>query len=232
MNRPAFVLLALAAFSTTAVAADFTVGDRVHIAQAGKDGTVLAVGDKMMDGGANIKVHVDGAAYPADVGIMYDTAMARITVIGHGAGNAARAAAPRARPPQMGTVVANNRPPGHVPPSVANCQQAIRANYVATGDDQTIQVTFLAFENKGSSAYESVYKNDKILGAHGHVMRAMSIHAKYQVLTHFADPLADDQLRTYDGNFKCYDTATTGELVAEMTDRLGGGEHATYIKKR
>ena len=222
--------LAFAASATAALAADFQVGDRVHIGLNGKDGTVLAVGQKLMNGGTYIKVHVDGAAYPTDVGLMYDTAAAQVSVIGHGAPGGRMATGP-ARP-APGAVAGNNQPPGHVPVSVANCQQAIRANYITTGDDQSIRVTFLTFQNRGISAYESVYKGDKMLGAHGHVMPAMSIHAKYTVLLHFADPLADDQLRTYDANFRCYDTATSGELVAEMTDRLPGGEHATYIKKR
>lgn len=211
--------------------AQFNVGDRVHIGQSGKDGTVLGVGVKMMDGGTYIKVHVDGAAYPANVGVMYDTAMAQITVIGHaGAANAAKAAPPRGNP--MGAVTANNQPAGRVPPSAANCQQAIRANYVTTGDDQTINVKFLGFAASGPSSYESVYKGDHMLGARGHVMQALTIHAKYQVLLHFADPLADDQLRTYDAKFKCYNTVQTGELIAEMTDRLPGGETAQYIHKQ
>lgn len=222
--------LALAATATAALAADFQVGDRVHIGLNGKDGTVLSVGQKLMNGGTYIKVHVDGAAYPADVGLNYDTMVAQVSVIGH-AGSGARMAPPPPRP-AAGGVVGNNRPPGHVPVSVANCQQAIRANYITTGDDQTIQVNFLAFQNLGMGPYESVYKGDKMLGAHGHVMQAMRIHAKYTVLLHFADPLADDQLRTYDANFRCYVTVTSGELIAEMTDRLPGGEHATYIHKR
>lgn len=38
-------------------------------------------------------------------------------------------------------------------------------------------------------------------------------------LTHYADPVADDQLRTYNANFRCYDMVTSGE-------------HAVYIEKR
>lgn len=62
-------------------------------------------------------------------------------------------------------------------------------------------------------------------------MQAAPIHAKYTVLTHYADPLAPDELRTYDAQYMCYRTATTGELVVEMTSRLPGGETPTYIKK-
>ena len=103
--------------------------------------------------------------------------------------------------------------PAHPPPLAENpsnppeapCPPSpIRANYVTTGDDQTIRVVFSNFQITGRGAYESVYKGDSMLGARGHVMQALSIHAKYQVLLHFADPLADDQLRTYDANFKCY----------------------------
>ena len=230
MKRVISVLMAMLGASLPALAADFAVGDRIHIAQSNKDGTVLAVGEKMMDGGTNIKVHVDGAAYPADVGTMYDTAMARITVTGHG-GATSVAGASATRGNQV-AATGNNQRPGHVPPTAANCQQAIRANYVTTGDDQTINVKFLIFAASGPSAYESVYKGDQMLGARGHVMQALTIHAKYQVLLHYADPLADDQLRTYDGNFKCYNTVQTGELIAEMTDRLPGGETAQYIHKR
>ena len=222
------VCAAVVFLPTHAIAADFAAGDRVHIASANKDGTVLAVGQKMMDGGTSIKVHVDGAAYPSDVGIAYDSAMSQITVIGHGASPSKFTANPS---PQGGGVNSNSRPPGHVAPSAASCQQAIRANYVATGDDQAINVKFSVFQILGNGSYESVYKGDNMLGARGHVMQALSIHAKYSVLTHFADINADDQLRTYDANFKCYNTATTGELIAEITDRLDGAEHATYIKK-
>jgi hypothetical protein len=57
------------------------------------------------------------------------------------------------------------------------------------------------------------------------------IHAKFTVLTHYADPKAPDELRTYDAQYMCYRTATTGELIVEMTSRVPGGETPTYIKK-
>lgn len=224
-------MLAVLACARAAWADDFAVGDRVHIGNAGKEGTVLAVGQRLTDGGTYLKVHVDGAAYPAEVGLMYDSMVAQVTVVGHGGARDAAAVVP-ASPVAVGAA-ADSRPPGHVAPSAEACKQAIRANYPAAGDDQAITVTFLAFEISDGGAYTATYAGDlQAPYGRGHVVQAMSVHARYRVLTHYADPNADDLSRTYDAKFKCYDTAATGELIAEMTERLPGGEHATYIPKR
>ena len=114
--------------------------------------------------------------------------------------------------------------------SPALCQSLIRANYPATEADQTITVTFLSFVMSGVKAHEAVYAND-LIGARGHTVMATPIHTKYTVLTHFQDPYADDQLRTYDAQYLCYQSAKGGWVV-EMVSRLPGGETAQYIKKR
>ena len=222
-------LLALALAAGPALAQGFQVGDRVHIGLNGKDGTVLLVGGLNGNGGTQLKVHVDGAAYPPTVGLVYDSMTAQVTVIGHGA---APVAAPGPMAPRMASGDSNPRPPGKAPVTAANCQQAIRADHPPTGADQSISVKFLSFEMSGMAPYEDVYKGDTMLGAHGHVLQAATIHAKYQVLTHFASPAADDQLRTYDAHFKCFQAVPSGELTAKMTDRLPGGETAQYIHKQ
>ena len=110
------------------------------------------------------------------------------------------------------------------------CQNLIRQNYPATGADQTISVNFLAFQMAAPKSYEAIYAGD-IRGARGHPVKAWPIHAKYTVLTHFQSPNADDQLRTYDAQYMCYNSAKGGWVV-EMTSRLPGGETAQYIHKR
>jgi hypothetical protein len=222
----------LCAAALPALAADFAVGDRVHIGSTGKNGVVLAVGEKMMNGGTNIKVHVDGAAYPPNVGLMYDTVTYQVTVIGHGAAPGPAMAMRQAPPLPANIRPEQSYPPGKVAPNQANCQQAIRANYPATGDDQIVNVNFQAFQITGSGTHEAILAQDKMLGARGHQVRSLAIYTKFQVLRHFESPNADDQLRTFEGRFECYNSATTGDLVIEETQRLpGSSEHATYIRK-
>ena len=112
----------------------------------------------------------------------------------------------------------------------ALCQNLIRANYPPGGADQTITVNFLAFALSAPKAHEAIYAND-IQGAHGHTVQAWPVHAKFTVLTHYADPYADDQLRTYDAQYMCYRSAKGGWVVEEIS-RLPGGETAQYIHKR
>lgn len=204
----------------------FRPGDRLHIIRSGKDCTVLEVQQRLYNGGYMLKVHEDGAGYASNQGVVIDTGVNPVSLISHGALPSPGAAQPMA----SGPVNANNQAPGRVAPSDASCQQAIRANHPASGADQTINVKFLEFQSSGLGAYVERYQGGSSTG--GHPVKAMSIHARYQVLTHFADPYADDQLRTYDAHFKCYNHFAGGELTAEMTDRLPGGEHAEYIKKR
>ncbi|HEY3797241.1 MAG TPA: hypothetical protein VGL58_02730 [Caulobacteraceae bacterium] len=110
----------------------------------------------------------------------------------------------------------------------ALCQSLIRADYPPGGADQTITVTFQAFQMGGPTPFEAVYANDE--NGRGHQVTAWPIHAKYQVLTHFADPYADDQLRTYDAQFMCFTLPGRG-WVAELMSRAPGGEEAQYIHK-
>ena len=237
------LIAGLCAAAIPALAADFEVGDRVHIGSTGKDGVILAVGDRMMNGGTNIKVHVDGAAYPPNVGLMYDTVTYQVTVTSRG-GHAGTLSDPyplpgqaRPAPARPAPLPANIRPeqsypPGKVAPSQASCQQAIRANYPRTGDDQIVNVTFQYFQITGSGTHEAIAQNDKMLGARGHMVQSLAITTKFQVLRHFASPNADDQLRTFEGKYECYNSATTGDLVIEQTQSLPGtSEHATYIHK-
>jgi len=204
----------------------FRPGDRLHIIRSGKDCTVLEVQQRLYNGGYMLKVHEDGAGYAPNQGVVIDTGVNPVSLISHGALPPPGAAQPMA----SGPVNANNQAPGRVPPTAANCQQAIRARHVAAGADETINVKFLDFQSGGLGAYVERY-NAGYSDA-GHNVQAMSIHARYQVLTHFASPNADDQLRTYDAHFKCYNQTRGGDLTAEMTDRLPGGETATYIHKR
>lgn len=219
--------VALLACAVTAQAAQtFQPGDRVHIGLNGKEGTVLEVGQPLMNGGTMIKVHVDGAGYPPNVGVVYDSATSQVTVTGHGTTAPAIAvAAPAAAPGAS----ASTLPPGKVPPSAASCQQAIRANYPTTGDDQTRMFNFQTFQVTGNGAYESVYKGDSMLGARGHVMQALSITAKYQVITRYRDPNADDRIQSVEAHFKCYNSATSGDLVVEKLDQVSGD--ISYARK-
>jgi hypothetical protein len=204
-----------------ASAQDFQVGTRVKIGSTGEVGTVIAVGPPYADGGANIKVHLDklGAAYP-QVGVWYDTAMSNVTPI-------AGAPAPGPGPQPMAAPVYRPAPPpplidpaGQQTASAALCQQLIRANYPPTGADQTITVSFLSYAMSGPRAY----------AAFDHAVTAWPVRARFTVLTHFDDPQADDQLRTYDAQYMCYRSAA-GEWTVEMTSRLPGGETAQYIHK-
>lgn len=224
----------------SALAADFKVGDRVVVGSTGDHGTIIEVGQKLADGGTMVKVHLDklGPGFPS-VGVWYDSAMSKIA----GSGGVAPAppvpvqprqgvvAPPPAVPPAPGGGVSNSTPPGQVPISGPACQQAIRANYPATGADQTITVDFLSFDMGGQQSYEAVYQNAPF-GNAGHTVQAAPIHAKYTVLTHYADLNAPDELRTYDVQYMCYRTPASGELIVEMVSRLPGGETAKYINKR
>ena len=217
-----------------ALAQGFHTGDRVTVGSTGDTGTVIEVGQSLADGGVMVKVHLDrlGAGFPT-IGAWYDSAMSRVTVTG---GGAAPAPAPRrapaapapARPIAGRPAPAIPNPPGNSA-SAAVCQQLIRANYPPGGADQTIIVTFLGFDMGGQRPYVATYANDR--GGVGHTISAAPIHARYTVLTHYADPNADDELRTYDAQYMCYRSAAGGGWVVEMVSRLPGGETARYIHK-
>lgn len=219
----------------SAQAADFKVGDRVLVGSTQDRGTVIEVGQNLADGGTMVKVHLDklGDNFP-NVGVWYDSAMSRVTVTGAGPAPAAPPhnqqgalpAPPRAAPPPAGS---STRPAGKVAISTPNCQQAIRANYPPGGADQTMTINFLNFQIGGPQAYTATYANDQ--GGVGHTVQAAPVHAKYTVLTHYADPKADDELRTYDANYMCYNAVPSGDLVVEMVSRLPGGETPQYIHK-
>jgi hypothetical protein len=230
----------IAALPAATWADDFNVGDRVTVGSTGDTGTIIAVSQKLADGGYLVKVHLDklGDGFP-NVGATYDTAMSHVTVSGKGA-------PPPAGPPPGGAAPrpgagiggapggAGQPPPQQINPatqtsaSPALCQQLIRGNYPPTGADQTISVNFLSFQMGGAQSYEAVYANDE--NGRGHTVTAWPVHAKYTVLTHFDDPQADDQLRTYDAQYMCY-KSPVGGWVVEMTSRLPGGETAQYIHK-
>jgi hypothetical protein len=213
-----------------AMAGSFKVGDRVHVGSTNEDGTVIAVGQVLTDGGTFIKVHLDrfGAAYP-DVGVTYDTTVAKVTVTGGAVPAAPVQVAPKpATAPQLKPQPAQIDPTTQTQASQALCQQLIRANYPG-GGDVTITVNFLSFQMSAARPYEAIYANDMV-GARGHTVTATPVHAKFTVLTHYADPRADDQLRTYDAQYMCYKSPKTGWTVEE-TSRVPGGETAQYIHK-
>lgn len=224
-----------------AQAADFKVGDRVLVGSTQDRGTVIEVGQKLADGGTMVKVHLDklGENFPA-AGVWYDSAMSRVTVTGAAAPPPAAPAAPPhnqqgalpAPLPRGGQPLAgsNTRPAGKVVANTQNCQQAIRANYPPGGADQTMTIKFLNFQIGGQQPYTATYANDQ--GGVGHTVQAAPVHAKYTVLTHYADPKADDELRTYDAQFMCYNAVPSGDLVVEMVSRLPGGETPQYIHKQ
>jgi hypothetical protein len=195
---------------------------------------VIEVGQQLADGGTMVKVHLDrlGPGFPT-VGSWYDSAMSRVTVTG---GGAAPAAAPRRAPAPVRAQPVAARPAPFIPnppgntASSAVCQQLIRANYPPGGADQTITVAFQAFQMSGPRPYVATYANDA--NGVGHTVSASPVHARYTVLTHYADPQADDELRTYDAQFMCYKSAAGGGWVVEMVSRLPGGETAQYIHKR
>lgn len=217
----------------------FKVGDRVLIGSVHEQGTVIEVGQSLADGGTMIKVHLDrlSAAFP-NVGAWYDTKMSQVSVTGTATPSVTRPAGVPGSGPQQRTgrvtapptrpVATLLPPPAGAAPSAAFCQQLIRANYPPGDSDQTISVNFLAFQMGGAQAHEAVYANDN--NGRGHSVTAWPIHSRYTVLTHFADPLADDQLRTYDANYLCY-RLPVGGWVVEMTSRAPGGETAQYIHK-
>ena len=116
-------------------------------------------------------------------------------------------------------------------PSADLCQGLIRDNYQPQGADQTITVNFLDFQMGAATAHTATYAND--VAGRGHDVKAWPVHAKYTVLTHYADVLADDQLRTYDAQYLCYQAGTPDHAwTIEMMSRLPGGESAQYIHKQ
>ncbi|HEX4739538.1 MAG TPA: hypothetical protein VH331_18470 [Allosphingosinicella sp.] len=230
--------LALAALApAVAFAGPFRVGERVLIGNTHDTGTVIEIGQQLADGGTMIKVHLDrlGLGFPT-VGSWYDTKVSQVTVTGtagsHVGAPAGAPASPARQPvmtaPMLPPPPTLASPPAGAAPSAAFCQQLIRANYPPGGADQRITVNFLAFQMGGAQAHEAVYANDP--NGRGHQVRAWPIHARYTVLTHYADPNADDQLRTYDANYLCY-KLPVGGWVVEMTSRAPGGETAQYIHK-
>lgn len=228
MRRLCLLAAAATLAAMPALAQGFQPGDRVHIGLNGKDGTVLSVDGQNGNGGMQLKVHVDGAAYPPNVGVMYDAYTAQVTLIGHGAPPAPAMAMRPATAPGGGGMSASTAPPGNVAVSAASCQQAIRANYPTTGADQTRMFNFQAFNATGPAPYESIYKGDKMLGARGHGVMAMSIEAQFQVVTRYQDPNADDRIQSVHAHYKCYNMG--GGIVAEKLDEMGSG--ISYAHKR
>ena len=185
--------LALPALAQT----DLKPGDRVIIGSTGMHGTVIEVGGYASPGSVNIKIHGDnlGPGYP-NVGSIYDEKLSHV-IKEPGAQQQAQAQPQAAtRAPAAPTTL----PPGvkAAAGTAARCQALIRQNYMATGADQTVSVSFLVFQTGASVNHTATYANDFV--GRGHDVVAMPIHAKYQVLTHFADAYADDQLRTYDAH--------------------------------
>jgi len=208
--------------ATAAFGDDFKVGDHVLVGSINLPGVVTAIGRTEANGGVMLTVLPDRARGQGS-GIQFNSLYSNVTHIADdpAPGTATNTpAAPQA--PDSTTSVA----PANA--TEAKCQQLIRDNYPATGADQTISVNFLSFQMGGARPYEAVYANDR--NGRGHTVSASPIHAKYTVLTHFADPLADDQLRTYDAKFMCY-RSPVGGWVVEMISRLPGGETAQYIHK-
>ena len=230
------------AFAGECLADGLKVGDHVMVGSINAPGTVIAVGAVQGGtGGTMVEVHLDrvGKAFPK-VGSWFDSALSHVTVIG-GGGNGppavpAGANADTGAPPPGAGQTAADQPPRINPDtqtraSAALCKQLIRDNYPPGGADQTITVSFLSFTMGGPRPYEAVYANDLAPPAgRGHTVQASPIHAKFTVLTHYADPQADDELRTYDAQYMCY-RLPVGGWVAEMTSRLPGGEEAQYIHK-
>lgn len=228
-------LLALLA-PAAASAQGFHAGDHVVVGSTGDAGTVIEVGQQLADGGTMVKVHLDrlGPGFPT-VGSWYDSMVSRLSVTGGGAPPAMERPRPLpAAPPPAGPVAPRRDPAIPNPPgtsaSAAACQQLIRANYPPGGADQTITVDFLGFQMSAQRPYVATYANDR--GGRGHTVSAAPIHARYTVLTHYDDPNAPDELRTYDAQYMCYRSAAGGGWVVEMVSRAPGGETATYIPKR
>jgi hypothetical protein len=234
------VLVALGA--GVAHATDLQVGDRVQVgAQNDETGTVIAVGGYASPGSVLIKVHLDRIdpdnRFPT-IGPWYDEKLAGVTKVAGGAGAQPVPAGPATGPAgqvQAGPVAPP--PAAQQPPTVpmtgnvatpAMCQQLIRANYPPGGADQTISVNFLNFQMSAPRPFTATYANDP--GGVGHTVTAWPVHAKFTVLTHFADPYADDRLNTYDAQYMCF-KLPVGGWVVEMMSRLPGGETAQYIKK-
>ena len=216
-----------------ASAQDYQIGDHVVIGTTGDPGTIVAIGERLGNGGVMLRIHLDRIPSP-NITITYDSVASMISVTSHGP---ARAAAPLRSPAAPAPIRPAGRradpaipnPPGTTA-SAAACQQLIRANYPPTGADQTITVQFLGFQMSGQRPYEAVYANDR--NGRGHIVSAAPIHARYTVLTHYDNPRADDELRTYDAQFMCYRSAAGGGWVVEMVSRLPGGERAQYIHKQ
>jgi hypothetical protein len=215
-----------------ALAQGFKVGDHVLIGSVQQTGVVVAVGQPLADGGTYIFVHLDrwGPEMAASH-VAYDSKTSNVTVTASGGGAPAATVrnqpVPRSAPPPP-TIDASRQTAA----SPALCQQLIRANYPPSGADETNMVSFLSFSMGGPHPYEAIYANDlRAPAAHGHVVTAWPVHARFTVLSHYQDPLADDELRTYDAQYQCYRSARGGWVV-EMTARKPGGETAQYIHKR
>src|SRR5262249_35140770 len=78
----------------------------------------------------------------------------------------------------------------------------IRALYPRASD--TVRtVNFQRFSSSGPANFEAKYaghiKQGTQLGGHGHVYKSYKVQTKYEVLTHYQDPLAPDQVASYEG---------------------------------
>lgn len=201
-----------------ALAQGFKVGDHVSVGHGNDTGIVLEVGHATYDGGTRVRVHIERLApgHPT-VGVWYDSASAPVIV------------GPRPPPPPTPAIPA---PPDDLP-SAAICQPLIRANYPPGGADRTMIVTFQSFEMIGRPPYIEPYLTTDANYNGGAVIQvaAAPIHTRYTVLTHYADPKTDDELRSYDAQYMCYQPVPGAGWVVKMVSSLPGGDTAQHIHK-
>lgn len=97
--------------------------------------------------------------------------------------------------------------PDNAPPTDETFKNLIRAHYPNTLEYKT-SVTFTNYSNSGPTNYVDRFAGhldqENILGGPGHDYKAWKVHAKFTVIEHYGDPLADDVSREYEGDYMCY----------------------------
>jgi hypothetical protein len=97
--------------------------------------------------------------------------------------------------------------PDNAPPTEVTFKNLIRAHYPNTLEYKT-SVTFTNYSNSGPTNYVDRFAGhldqENILGGPGHDYKAWKVHAKFTVIEHYGDPLADDVSREYEGDYMCY----------------------------
>lgn len=218
-NAPSNGILSSGSYMNAAqnLVKSFPAGSRVYIGSMKEWGTVLGIGR----GGAQnmLNVHLDRFGN-SKASVDFDPVGSKLQAPGAntpadpnpkgvggnepgGAGANQGQGGNQAQDINQGDVqVADN-----APPTDETFKNLIRAHYPNTLEYKT-SVSFTAYSNNGPTQYVDRFAGhldqETILGGPGHQYKAWKVHAKFTVVEHYGDPLADDVSRDYEGDYMCY----------------------------